>query len=117
MEPTENQEFKILINSLKTSMQEYMEYAHPAYSQNDIDECCNILTNYTENILKSTSREDGMTIVEFTIKKLNDLNEKCEFDLIETNEREQIAVIIILGGNKMGYNSIDEDITEDWREW
>jgi len=117
MESIENQEFKILINSLNTSMQEYMEYAHPAYSQNDIDDCCNILTNYTENILKSTSREDGMTIVEFAIKKLNDLNEKCEFDLIETNEREQIAVIIILGGNKMGYNSIDEDITEDWREW
>ncbi|OPC36202.1 hypothetical protein BAX99_19285 [Elizabethkingia miricola] len=117
MESTGNQEFKTLIHSLKTSMQNYMEDANPTYSQNDIDECCNILTDYIENILKTNSKEEGMDIVEYSVKKLNDLNEKCQYELIETNEREQIAEIIIIGGNKMGYNSRNEDITEEWREW
>lgn len=36
--------------------------------------------------------------------------------LIETNEREQIAEIIILAPSIMGYNSSPKDITEKWRE-
>lgn len=48
---------------------------------------------------------------------VNDLNERCCFSLIETTEREQISEIIIFAGSEMGYNSVDEDITEEWREW
>src|SRR5690554_3586242 len=52
-----------------------------------------------------------------TILQRNELNKKCDFDLIETNEREQIAGIIIGVGNQKGYNTLSEDITEEWREW
>ncbi|WP_167356145.1 hypothetical protein [Chryseobacterium jejuense] len=58
-----------------------------------------------------------MEIVKSTVLKLNNLNEKCDYSLIETNEREQIAEIIILAGYEMGYNASDEDGTEEWREW
>jgi hypothetical protein len=58
-----------------------------------------------------------MLIVKSTVLKLNALNEKCDLSLIETNEREQITEIIILASHKMKYNSLNEDITEEWREW
>jgi hypothetical protein len=110
-------EFSIKIEALKTSMISYMESAKPSYSKRDVDECISILNEYTKQIAATTTKEQGMQIVKSTILKLNDLNDKCNGELIETGEREQIAEIIILAGNKKGYNAIDEDITEDWREW
>ena len=58
-----------------------------------------------------------MKVVEKTVLALNELNEPCDEELIETGQREDIAEIIILAGNLTGYNSLDEDITEEWREW
>jgi len=37
--------------------------------------------------------------------------------MIETEQREDLAEIIILAGNLKGFNSKDEDITEEWRDW
>jgi hypothetical protein len=48
---------------------------------------------------------------------LNDLNAGCDHNLIETDQREDIAEIIIIAGNDKGYNELTEDITEEWREW
>ncbi|MCQ4139530.1 hypothetical protein [Chryseobacterium sp. EO14] len=107
---------KLIIN-LKKSMVDFMTVSKPLYSQNDIDECISILSEYTTKILKTHSREEAMLIVKSTVLKLNTLNEKCNFSLIETNEREQITEIIILASHKMKYNSLNEDITEEWREW
>lgn len=94
-----------------------MAVSKPSYSQKDIDECISILSEYTTNILKTHSREEAMLIVKSTVLKLNALNEKCDLSLIETIEREQITEIIILASHKMKYNSLNEDITEEWREW
>ena len=58
-----------------------------------------------------------MKVVEKTVLALNELNEPCDKELIETGQREDIAEIIILAGNLTGYNSLDEDITGEWREW
>lgn len=113
----ENSTFEIQINILKKSMLEYMEMANPSYSKNDVDECVKILNEYLLEIKNSNSKEAGMKIVENTIKKLNKLNEKCNSELIETSEREQIAEIIILASSQKGYNTKEEDITENWREW
>jgi len=98
-------------------MTEYMETTQPSYSKKDIEECGKILTEYLSAISESQSKDEGMKIVQNTVEKLNALNEKCDFELIETSEREQIAEIIILAGSKKGYNTPEEDITEDWREW
>lgn len=114
---TGDKEIDNLINKLKKSMEDYMKEANPSYSQKDVDECAFLLSDYTINIFKTHSKEEAMPIVKSTILKLNTLNNRCKGSLIETGEREQIAEIIILAGHKMKYNSMDEDITEEWREW
>lgn len=114
---TGNQHIDNLIIDLKKNMEDYMKDANPSYSQNDINECISLLSEYTVNMFNTASKDEAMKIVKLTVLKLNDINEKCDFSLIETNEREQIAEIIILAGNEKGYNEADEDITEEWREW
>ncbi|WP_426473866.1 hypothetical protein [Chryseobacterium balustinum] len=117
MESKDKSSLESQIVFLKKSMIEYMETANPSYSKNDIEECEKILNNYLFEISDSKSKEDGLNIVKKTVEKLNKLNERCNFELIETSEREQIAEIIILGSSKKGYNRPEEDITEKWREW
>lgn len=117
MKSTGDTEIDNSISKVKNSMEDYMKDANGSYSQKDIDECVALLSDYAINIFKTHSKSEAMSIVKSTVLKLNALNEKCDLSLIETNEREQIAGIIILAGNKKGYNSIDDDITEEWREW
>lgn len=105
------------IENLKKSMIEYMKSAHPSYTEKDVEQCENILTEYIQSIDKTNNKKDGLQVVKMTVIKLNELNEKCDFQLIETGEREQIAEIIISTGNLKGYNTLNEDITEEWREW
>lgn len=105
------------IELLEKSMTEYMDFAEPSYTEKDIEKCKSILIEFIQNIDKTSTREEGLKIVQSTILELNELNKKCDFDLIETNEREQIAGIIIGVGNQKGYNTLSEDITEEWREW
>lgn len=105
------------ITNLKRSMLEYMEMGKPSYTKDDVEDCVRILNDYTLEIHNSKSKDEGMKIVKFAVDQLNKLNEKCDFQLIETSEREQIAEIIILESSKKGYNKPEEDITENWREW
>jgi len=105
------------IETLKKEMIDYMEFAEPSYTLKDVEFCESILTDFITNIDKSSTIEEGTEIIKSTIFQLNELNKKCDFDLIETNERERIAEIIIKAGYKKGYNSLNEDVTEKWREW
>ncbi|NUY80488.1 hypothetical protein HUK80_06240 [Flavobacterium sp. MAH-1] len=110
-------ELESKINDLKTSMLSYRKEAEPSYSKKDVEKCVLILKEYLVQMAKTNSKEKGMAVVESTVMQLNELNDDCEGELIETGEREQIADIIILAGNKKGYNAVDEDVTEEWREW
>ena len=76
----------------------------------------NLLDDYLRELLDANSREEGMKIVKKTVLALNELNENCGGELIETDQREDIAEIIIVAGNLKGFNGLDEDITEEWRE-
>ena len=105
------------IENLKKSMTEYMEVADPQYSKNDVEECGKILNEFLSEINKSNSKEEGLRIVKVTVEKLNNLNNKCDSELIETSEREEIADIINLATSSKGYNKYEDDITEEWREW
>jgi hypothetical protein len=106
-----------LLGDLKTSMISYMQTAQPSYTMDDINSCETILNQYLVDMLTSKNKKAGMKIVKKTILTLNKLNSKTQETLIETGEREQIAEIIILASSRKGYNSVDEDITEEWREW
>ncbi len=105
------------IEILKKSMTEYMDFSDPSYTENDIEKCESILTDFIQNIDKTSNREEGLKIIQLTVFQFNELNKKCDFALIETNEREQIAEIIIEAGYLKRYNSLTEDVTEEWREW
>ena len=105
------------IETLKRSMTEYMKAAQPSYTAKDIEQCERILTEYVKNIDNTKNKETGLQVVKMTVIKLNELNEQCDFQLIETGERELITEIIISTGNIRGYNSLNEDITEAWRAW
>ena len=113
-------EYKYLlkkVENLRISMINYMEDANPDYTEKDVNKCVEILHKYIQDLAKTNSKSNGMEIVKSTILDLNQLNENCNGQLIETSEREQIAEIITLAGNEKGYNSKEEDITEEWREW
>lgn len=105
------------IDDLKTGMIEYMKSGQPQYSISDVEKCVKILEKHILDIENTKSREEAMRIVESTVLKLNELNDNADSELIETGEREIIATIIISASHAKGYNSMDEDITEDWREW
>ncbi|MGA9211877.1 hypothetical protein [Kaistella sp.] len=105
------------IVELNKSMLEYMKTGQPLYSKSDVDKCSEILESYIAEISKSKSKEEAMNMVKSTVLKLNYLNNNAKSELIETEERERIADIIISATHKKGYNSMDEDITGNWREW
>jgi len=106
-----------LLGDLKTSMISYLQTAQPPYTIDDINSCETILKQYLADMLISKNKKAGMKIVKKTILTLNKLNSKTQETLIETGEREQIAEIVILAASRKGYNSVDEDITEEWRQW
>lgn len=105
------------IGILKQEMIDYMNFSKPKYTMKEIENCEFILIEFINNIDKTTTKEEGMKMIQSTIFQLNELNKNCKYDLIETNERERIAKIMIDTGYLKGYNSLNEDITEQWREW
>jgi hypothetical protein len=115
--PSDNFSQDERIALLKKSMLSYWEDAQPSYTKADVETCINILEDYSSKLAISKSKIEGMKVVKSTVEKLNDLNEKCNSELIETSEREQIADIIISESVNKGYSKPDDDITEEWREW
>jgi hypothetical protein len=51
------------------------------------------------------------------VTRLNDLNERCNNTLIETDQREDICAFIIRVGYLRGVNAEGEDVMEAWRDW
>ena len=89
------------------------------YSKSDVLECDHLLTNFISDTMTSSNRYelDWISIqIKELVLKLNELNERCDECLIETDQREGICELIFTVMSKCGH-SIDSDITEEWREW
>ena len=112
----ENTEIKAILDRLKKGMIDYIS-DDTVYTEQDVDICMNILYEYLDGIATSKTKEDGMTFVKHAVLQLNELNGKCEDELIETDQREDICEIITIAGNLLGYNDRGDDITQEWREW
>lgn len=112
-----NTEIQEIYSRLKENMIDFIEPGETSYNEKDVEKCMNIIDDYIINIEKTESKKEAMLLVEKTVILLNEINEKCEYELIETEQREDIAEIIILSGSLKGFNTRDEDITEEWREW
>ena len=59
----------------------------------------------------------GLAVFQSNVLHLNQLNEQCNGELIETDAREDLCAIIIRAGFLRGFNAADEDLTEKWRSW
>jgi CubicO group peptidase (beta-lactamase class C family) len=102
---------------LENSMLDYITPGVTAYDETDVETCMKILDEHLDQINECQTKEEALKLTENTILKLNDLNKKTNYELVETTQREDIAEIIILAGFAKGFNTKDEDITEEWREW
>jgi hypothetical protein len=105
------------IDILKKGMIDYMQEGGVSYTSKDVDKCIQLLVDYLTNISKTTTKVEGMKVVKKTVIALNELNVKCSYELIETDQREIICEIIIKAGHEKGFNEMAEDITQEWREW
>jgi hypothetical protein len=100
-------------------MIDYMSFAkNCGYTQNDIDECAAILDNYIDELAKC--KQDKTLIMECVknvVVALNNLNKKCNYSIIETDQREYLCPFIEDAAVTAGLPQPQEDITEEWREW
>ena len=90
------------------------------YAQADIDECGRILDRYIDNLIsieKTKSDEQILMCVKSVIDDLNDLNERCNGSIIETDQREELVPYILNAASIAGLVIGEEDITAKWREW
>ncbi|MBQ4323368.1 MAG: hypothetical protein IJC19_05465, partial [Clostridia bacterium] len=69
-----------------------------------------------ESITEPANKEI-MKHVKKLVLALNKLNEKTDYCLLETEERESIWEIIQNSAVECGLTNPEDDITEEWREW
>lgn len=81
--------------------------------------CKRLLFSYLKALsrIKKSTDEEIMEAVKKLVLSLNDLNEKAEFSLLETDERENICNIIQRSAEECGLNGEYDDVTEEWRDW
>ncbi|MDP5076671.1 MAG: hypothetical protein NWQ09_06655 [Nonlabens sp.] len=113
----ENADINRIVVSVRASMMEYMEPGESAYTAKDVEKCMKLIDGFLGDMSAADSKKKALPHIKKVVLALNDLNEACEYELIETDQREQLADIIILAGYLKGYNKRTEDTTEDWREW
>ncbi|MCJ8340318.1 MAG: hypothetical protein MJK10_17780 [Pseudomonadales bacterium] len=91
----------------------------PAYLASDVLECDKVLTKFINTLSESATKSDYAWVVcqvEAVVKALNVLNAKHANQLIETDQREDICALIALVIQNAGHG-VEQDITEQWREW
>lgn len=113
----ENDKIIEILKRLESGMLDYIVPGETGYSVTDVVACMRLISIFLDEIENTNTREEALEIVRSTVLSLNDLNYKCGEELIETGQREDIAEIIIFAGSLKGYNSEDDDITEEWRDW
>ena len=92
------------------------------YSQDEVDECGQILDEYIDTLIALGEDADDKSIlrcVQRVVQKLNQLNERCDYQLIEIDQREEMVPYIIQAAEQAGLSThrLEYDITEEWREW
>jgi hypothetical protein len=58
-----------------------------------------------------------MEAVKTGVLGLNHVNDACNGNMIETEQREQRCDLIVVAANEAGLVSHKDGITAEWREW
>ena len=117
---TLNEYKKQVDETVVESMVSFMtEWDDCDYTIEDVECCKEILYTYLDSlyVMVNPNDDDIMKRVEIVVLKLNRLNEKTDYALIETGEREAIWEIIQESAIDCGLKEYEDDITEEWREW
>lgn len=88
------------------------------YTQEHIDECDAILSEFLASVQAHSGAEASLLIndVKTAVLALNTLNEKYDCSIIETDQREEICTLIDEALKQAGF-AAPEGITDEWREW
>lgn len=91
----------------------------PGYTEMDVDKCGAIIDSYIQRIssCKHGDEQAIMSVVRDTVFELNALNSEAGESLIETDQREDLAELIIKAAAVVGVGNGKDDLTEEWREW
>lgn len=89
------------------------------FTQKDIKKCEKLMLRYLFALekMKKPTDEKIMKQVKALVLALNQLNEKTDYCLLETDERESICEIIQESAVACGLIDSSDDVTEDWREF
>lgn len=117
MQIVRNAKIVELLQELEYSTSEWIASGNAGYDEGAIQECLVYLQEFLLRVEDAHTKDALLEEVALTVGLLNQLNETAAYSLIETDERETIAEIIIYAGYLKGFNSLNEDITEDFREW
>jgi len=101
-------------------MEEYLAInKNVGYTIKDVNQVKEILESYfiKTRKIKNTNHNKFNILIEEIVINLNEMNSKCNYSLIETDQREMICSYMIKIA--MYFHFIEEysDITETWREW
>ncbi len=112
-----NPELKGIKDALIKGMLDYQADGGASYNKADVEKCRRLLDQHLVAISGARDRNSAKECVKATVMKLNELNEKAGYELIETDQREDICKYLIRAGALLGFNGPDEDVTEEWRDW
>lgn len=91
------------------------------YTQDDIDECENILVQFSEDLkaLSSTGnkRDEILEVVKGAILSLNRLNSSCEEKLIEQEQGDDLCELMAMAAQNAGFVSDIYNVIDNLREW
>ena len=111
----------MLVDNVISPMIQFMEEWSDdcEFTKKDVQKCEKILTEYLDSLasLSAPSDKDIMKCVKKAVLALNKLNEKTDYALLETEERENIWELIQTSAVECGLQDPADDITEEWREW
>ncbi len=109
---------KSLLKSIQYGMLDFIEGDdEPDYTSEDVRACIALLLEFMF-VVESESQtiDSAREHVKNLVISLNELNEKCDECLIETDQREEICDFIfkVVSNANIDFSG---DITEEWRDW
>lgn len=121
---------KRLAEEVVAPMQSYLEICREDggetdFSEKHIAKCAELMRGYAETLTKLTEPHGAardkkiMAAVKKLILALNKLNEKTDYAMLETDERENICVLVQDFAIACGLTDIpeDDDVTGQWRDF
>ncbi|MBP3666320.1 MAG: hypothetical protein J6K29_04635 [Clostridia bacterium] len=103
----------------------WSEDGEGGYNETHIQKCADLLDGFAAELaaldapVGAKRDKKIMAAVKKLVLALNKLNEKTDYEMLETDERDNICVLIRDAAVQAGLTEIpeDDDVTGEWREF